>query len=464
MLQSLDRILNQQQLNAFLGAVAEEAVRRVSSQNSCDRSVPFVLHGGANEFTEYRGSEAILSGPAETGKTVAALCYLHQCACDYPGASIVIARKTLSSTYSTVLVTFQKKVIQDYIGKFIQPYGGEKPQWFQYDNGSRIWMAGLDSSTKILSAEHDLIYVNQAEELVIDDWETLTTRATGRAGHMPYAQTIGDMNPAYPQHWIYHRDGLKIFYSFHSENPLLFDQETGEMTEQGKRTMAVLNRLTGVRKIRLLDGKPAQAEGVVYETWDDGIHLIYKDRLPALRWHFAAQDWGFTNPGCLGVWGVDWDERIYLVAQIYKTRKQVRDWWVDRALELHEEFGLRAIICDPSEPAYIEAYRSAGLNAIAGFNRVRPGIDAVQARLKVEDDGRPRLFVIRDSLRYNDDALFEERKIYAVEQEFLAYVWADRKAKEEPVKENDHGMDMTRYAVCYIDNVGQAKKLRVGTW
>jgi hypothetical protein len=450
-LQQLEQILPPQSFNEMMTEVIEEAQRRVAAKTSCDRSVPFSLYGGAREFTEFRGSEAILSGPAETGKTVAALCYLHQCACDYPGASIVIARKTLSSAYSTVLVTLQKKVIEKYIGDFISPYGGEKPQWFQYANGSRIWMAGLDSSTKILSAEHDLIYVNQAEELTVDDWETLTTRATGRAGNMPYAQTVGDMNPSYPQHWIYHRDSLKIFYSFHKENPLLYDQETGEITEQGKRTMAVLSRLTGVRKIRLLDGKPAQAEGAIYADWDEAIHLIYKEDVPELRRFVAAQDWGFTNPGCFGVFGIDGDGRMYLVAQLYRTGQMVSDWWTEKAGELCREFNAQAVACDPSEPAYIRQYGAGGLTAIPAFNRVRPGIDLVQKRLKVAEDGKPRLFIVRDSLRYPDESLKLEQRIYAVEQEFPGYVWADSKKKEEPIKENDHGMDMIRYAVAYVD-------------
>jgi phage terminase large subunit len=469
-LQSLEQILNPQQLNAFLGEVAEEAVRRMSSLSSCDRSVPFTLYGGAKEFVEYRGSEAVLSGPAETGKTVAALCYLHQCACDYPGASIVIARKTQQSTYNTVIKTFEEKVITRHLGNFVHAYGGQKPEWYDYDNGSKVLVVGLDKPAKFLSGEYDIVYFNQAEEGTVDDWEIMTTRATGRAGNMPYAQVIGDMNPAYPQHWIYHRDGLKIFYSFHRENPLLFDQETGEITEQGERTMAVLNRLTGVRKIRLLDGKPAQAEGAIYEDWDNAIHLIDRDKLPELRQFIAGQDWGFTNPGCLGVWGIDSDGRMYLVAQIYRAR-QLIDWWTQRALELHREYRINPIICDPSEPAYIEAYRAAGLNAIPGYNRVRPGIDVVQSRLRVAEDEKPRMFIVRDGLRYPDDALIAERKIYAVEQEFPAYVWADRVHKEEPVKENDHGMDMTRYTVAFLDIPREVElsrvvynPVRIGRW
>ena len=32
-------------------------------------------------------------------------------------------------------------------------------------------------------------------------------------------------------------------------------------------------------------------------------------------------------------------------------------------------------------------------------------------------------------------------------------IWNDKKTKDEPVKDNDHGMDALRYAVMYVDPV-----------
>jgi phage terminase large subunit len=422
--------------------------------------VQFTFYGGAREFVRYHGPECLCHGPAETGKTISALWTLHLCALKYPGASIVIARKTLSSAYSTVLQTFMGKVLGDRDTWPCEPYGGEKPEWFNYPNGARIWLAGLDKSSKTLSAEHDLVYVNQAEELELEDWETLTTRTTGRAGNMPYSQTIGDANPSYPMHWMYKRPSLRLFYSIHRDNPALYDPITGAITEQGQRTMTVLEALTGTRRTRLLEGKPAQAEGVIYEEWNEATHLIYADALPVLTRYVAGQDWGFTHPGVLGVWGMDGDGRAYLVAQVYRT-KQTVDWWVERALELHREYRLEVIACGPDQPAYIQTYRQAGLNAVAADNAVLPGINAVQQRLKAAEDGRPRLFVVRDSLRYPDQDLIAARQPHKVEDEFPGYVWSDSKSKEIPVKDRDDGMDMTRYAAMYMTRPVRAKVVTI---
>jgi phage terminase large subunit len=404
----------------------------------------FVFYGGNREFAKYKGPEAILHGPAETGKTISALWKLHLCAMKYKNASIVIARKVRDTIYPTVLATFMTKVLSPDCG--VKPYGGERPAWFDYPSGSRVWVAGLDRPGKVLSAEHDLIYVNQAEELSLDDWETLTTRATGRAGHMPYAQTIGDCNPTYPSHWLYHRTTLRLFYSRHEDNPTLFDPITGQITEQGKRTMAVLDGLTGVRKERLRYGRAAQAEGAVYEEWDEARHLIYAEQMPQPKRFFAAQDWGYTNPGVFGVWAVDGEGRMYLVRQVYRTGRTL-EWWQDTALTLQDEFGrFEAVVCDPAEPAYIEAYRQKGLNAIPGDNAILPGINKVKERLAKE-----RLFILRSSLTEVDEVLEEQRKPVSVQDEFPAYVWANKATKEQPIAENDHGMDMVRYAVQYVD-------------
>jgi len=407
--------------------------------------INFEVFGGAREFVNCQAPEVMIHGPAETGKTIAALYKLHVAASTYKNASIVICRKTLSSTYSTVLQTFINKVLplEDELASYgITAYGGEKPEWYDYPTGARIWLAGMDKSSKILSAEHDIIYFNQAEEASLDNWETCTTRTTGRAGNMPYAQTIGDMNPAYPQFWSYHRPSLNMFYSKHQENPALYNQHTGEITAQGIQTMLRLDALTGLRRTRLRDGKPALAEGAIYAEWDDSIHLIDADKVPYLERFIGAADWGFRHPGVLGVFGLDHDGAMYLVAQVYHTNRQI-DWWCERAAEIEQEYPIETWACDPSEPAYIEQ-----LDGEAAYNRVRPGIDAVQSRLKDR-----RLFIVRDSLRYPDQALIDDKKPYRVQDEFPGYVWSSTR-KEQPVKEKDDGMDMVRYGVARVDGLG----------
>ena len=112
-------------------------------------------------------------------------------------------------------------------------------------------------------------------------------------------------------------------------------------------------------------------------------------------------------------------------------------------------------VCDPSEPAYIQEFRAAGLPAIAAKNEIGAGIQAVAQRLQLDEMGRPGLILLRSALVEADGALLDAKRPTCTEQEFPGYVWprsADGRAvKEQPVKENDHGMDAVRYIVMYLD-------------
>jgi phage terminase large subunit len=228
----------------------------------------FVCYGGNREAFACMDHEVMLEGPSETGKTISSLQKLHLTCCLHANTQAAIIRKTYASITGSVLQTYEKKVI----GGGVKKFGGDHPEWFDYPNGSRVWIIGLDNPTRTLSSERDMIYVNQAEELILAEWEYLLTRTTGRAGNIPHPQLIGDCNPGAPSHWIRSRKSLRRFQSRHEDNPTLFDPLTGEITEQGKRSLSILDNLSGARKQRLRFGLWAQEEGAIYDIYDETRH------------------------------------------------------------------------------------------------------------------------------------------------------------------------------------------------
>lgn len=427
----------------------------IADPNAKEDSV-YTPRGAAADFLYSKDPEVIIHGPAETGKTIAACWKLHLVAMKYPEAQLVIARKLREDIYASVLQTYLRVIA----GSPVRPFGGGRPERYEYPNGSVIWIAGLDRPGKVLSSEKDIIYVNQAEELRRESWETITTRTTGRGAVMPYTQAIGDCNPDKPDHWILARAEagyLNLIKSSHHDNPTLFD-EKGNLTKQGERTMRTLNALTGVRKKRLRDGLWVAAEGIIYDEYDEPTHRIYKKKLPVITRWVGGVDWGYSNPGVLGLWGLDRDDNMYLMAQIYHTGKTV-DWFIEKAHFLEQKFHkAEAWVCDPSQPAYIKQFQEAKpkLNAIKGFNDVLPGIDGVKVRLQEQ-----RLFFVHENLYFRDQELDEKKLPYCTEKEVDGYIWANRASKDVPVKENDHGLDMTRYVVCYVDDIGGKRKKKV---
>lgn len=394
------------------------------------------LRGGAKELWKCKEHEVIIVGPAETGKTFGALSKLHALMWLFAGSQGVIIRKTYKSTIASVVQTFTKKIILPDSG--VTVYGKEKPEWFDYPNGSRVWVGGMDSSDKVLSSERDFIYVNQAEELELNDWEVLLTRATGRAGNAPYAQVFGDCNPSGASHWIRKRavEGkLKLLTSVHQDNPTLYDRE-GVITKRGLATMAVLEGLSGVRRQRLLLGEWATAEGAVYDIFNHADHVRERD-VNEFKYWYLAQDEGYTNPAVILLVGEDGDGRLHIAREYYERGKLQKDvvliaheWMIEKSVRLDA--------VDAAAAGLIADLRDAGIPAEPHKGRVLDGITLIQQYLKVQDDGRARLTV--------DPACVNTIN------EFESYTW--KSGKDEPVKENDHALDALRYLVNAVHNSG----------
>lgn len=251
----------------------------------------------------------MLAGPAETGKTWATLWRLDSECRRIKGGQFALVRKVRRTIAPTVLVTYQRiQELRRARGEgAAEPYGGLNPEWYDYGNGTRLWIGGMDDPSKILSGERDGIYVNQAEELAENDWEVLSTRATGRGAVTDTPMLFGDCNPGPSDHWIIRRrdSGALIFLeSRHRDNPSLYDS-AGALTAQGERTMAVLNALTGVRRLRLRDGQWVGAEGQFFEQWDEAIHVREPSdyfEIPSDWPVWGSFDYGFSHNTAFGIY------------------------------------------------------------------------------------------------------------------------------------------------------------------
>jgi PBSX family phage terminase large subunit len=418
----------------------------------------YAFYGGAEEFFYYKGRESILEGPFETGKTLVCLTKLHALLCKYPNARALITRATYASLITSAIPTYENKVLPvspDDKNSGVSKYGGKKPEFYDYPNGSQIVVAGLDNPGKTLSAEYDYIYVNQAEELPLETWETLTRATTGRAGNVPEPMIFADCNPGPPTHWILHRKALHRFRQMHEHNPTLYDQQTGEITPQGIRTMETLNALTGVRFKRGRMGLWVAAEGQVYEGFDPDRHVIDPFPIPSSWARYRSIDFGYKNPFVCQWWAADEDGRMYLYREIYMSNRTVKVH--SETINSYGEYILGTVADHDAEDRATLAEN--GIDSLPAYKDIKVGREKVEERLKIAGDGRPRIFFFKDALIEADPELYRQTPgdllPVNTEMEFPVYVWpkgADGKAmKEVPVDLNNHGMDAMRYMVCYLD-------------
>lgn len=426
----------------------------------------YTPRGAAARLFECRKKEVLLAGPAGTGKSLACLEKLHMAMLVNPGAKGLIVRRTLASLGGTALATWRKFVVTEALETgLVQFYGGsqEEPAQYRYFNrpgggiGSVVVIGGMDmnKSLKVMSAEYDMIYVQEATELTVTDWEALTSRL--RNWVISYQQLIADCNPSGPTHWLRMRADAGIttmMESRHEDNPAIFNED-GSMTERGAEYMSTLDNLTGVRYYRLRKGLWVAAEGVIYEDWDPAIHLIDRFEIPQDWQRYWGIDFGHTNPFVLQWWAVDPDGRMYLYREIYHTKKLLRELAKMALDQVTDDKGdwieprPYAIVADHDAQGRAEFQRDLGLGIAPAKKDVQTGIQRLQRRMKVAGDGRPRMFIMRDSLCHpRDQALVDAALPTCTVEEFAGYVWAvipGRPPKEEPNKENDHGMDTARY-------------------
>lgn len=197
-------------------------------------------------------------------------------------------------------------------------------------------------------------------------------------------------------------------------------------------------------------GEWTQLEGLIYGTFRRDMHVIPSFPIPKEWRRYRSIDFGTRNPFCC-LWGaLDGDDRLH----IYRIHHEAGQLLTYHAAVIHDLSGATATakairdrdrilppatgerfvhtIADPEDAGARRTLAAElGIETVAAQKAVTDGIRVVQERLRPQADGRPALF-IHDCCG-------------PLIQEISGYQWADKVAKEEPKKENDHAMDALRY-------------------
>lgn len=434
------------------------------------------LRGANLALGSCRDLEACLDGPAGTGKTFAALYKVHLTLLQNPGAKALVARKTNTALAGSAIATFRDHIYDPREG--VRYFGGNKikPAAFEYPNGGVMIVTGLDKRDKIKSWEFDIAYINEATECDEEDIEFVRMRL--RNGKIGYHQLIMDCNPDAPEHWLNQRmeaGKTTRLLSRHQDNPRFWDIQRQAWTQAGlDYIFTTLDGLTGVLRERFLLGLWVAAVGAIYlKVFDRERNVVKPFTIPRDWPRYLSIDFGFSHPFVCKWYAEDSDGRLYCYREIYKTQVLVEDlakevlilsgWFhlLPTTHEKHEERPAewadplpREVIADWDAEDRATFERHTRLLVTRAIKTVSDGIQAVQARLRPAGDGKPRLFYFEDMLKERDELLAKSKKPTTTLMEFPLYVWkksADGTQQEEPVKENDHGMDTDRYMVAYKD-------------
>lgn len=393
------------------------------------------------EFLRDKSPIILLEGSAGGGKSRAAGEKLHAYLLKYPKATGLMIRKTRESMINSTVLFMEHQVIGpdpqvmhradkhrfDYANDSMAVYGGMK------DEGQReaIRSIGQDGSL-------DFVWMEEAVKFEEDDFNEVLARMRGKAA--PWRQIVISTNPGSPHHWIYKRlitgGEAKVYRSRAAQNPFNPDDY-----------LDTLAKIGGTLGLRLREGKWVQAEGVIYNEYDESVHLIEPFPIPPDWKRFLAVDFGYEHAFVCQWWAEDHDGRLYRYREIYMTHRIVSEHAKQiREIMTANRESIPYAVCDhdAEDRATLEA---GGIRTKPADKAVSPGIQEVIQRLKRAGDGKPRLFLMRNALVEVDPWLIENNLPTCTEEEITLYSWQRGTAgpKDAPRKENDHGADALRY-------------------
>ncbi len=175
---------------------------------------------------------------------------------------------------------------------------------------------------------------------------------------------------------------------------------------------------------RFVDGLFAPV-GTGSFDYDSTIHELTQIDSKLIRDIVYGVDFGWTNPSAIVVVGFDNDKRAYIMDEFYQNRVQT-ETLIQELREMKQTYGKGEVICDRSQPQTISMLQDAGLDATADKSKREDGIQEIGGRFYVEGDGKPRIYVSAKCVHWISEVM-----VY-----------------DASVKENDHLMDATRYAIC----------------
>ena len=445
----------------------------------------FSVYGRMHDLWVDPASVKIAGGTYDAGKTFSLCAYMDALAMEFPGARMTFVHRSLSRVYRNILPTYYK-----YLGytptsrdapnpTFVTRFGGEKPEFFEYRNGTRIYVNGVDKPQNLLSDFFDAALVNQCELLPFDAWDELTGRVTERAGVMPIAQLVGDCNPSIPNHWIRQQakeKKLAYFSLSFLDNPEIIDQTDPKLaefkrgfennpdpkllkkiehlfTDSGFRRVEKLKNLEGLRFKRGFLGVWGSGEDLVFEGFNPEIHIVDTTIMP--NWpRYLSVDWGYRDAASVIWWAHAPDDRLYAYKEIYKTgviKPDLIELIKDNCDKNYDRIRYAAV--DSADQDGVAQLKLAGFRVNEPPKDRVAQIQAVQKRLKVDETGQPGIFFLRDRLVHPpDEALKEKYLPVEVTDEFLGLSYSEKRTgnpqKDDAETDGEkHGIDGTSYLV-----------------
>ena len=365
-------------------------------------------------------------GSSRSGKTYSILQLLILVkAFEEKDAVFTIVRKTMPSLKASAMRDFFEILKNEDL---YDERNHNKTENTYHLNGNLFEFVSLDQPQKKRGAKRSYLFINEANELSLEDWIQLSIRTE--------KQIFIDYNPSMDEHWIYDlvipRADCTFIQSTYLDNKEFLPEEVVKEIEQLKFVDENYWRVYGL-------GLPGQIKGLIFTNWEQC------EAFPPeadCKWVVYGMDFGFSNdPTALikvGLCGGD----LYLEELIYNrglTNQDIARWMGELGLRWVDE-----VIAD-NQPKCIYEIKKEGFNVQATFK----GKDSILAGLDIMK--RYKVYITKGSVN--------------LIREFKNYKWKEDqagKATNEPIDKFNHGIDAVRYVCLAKVMVNRKRMVKIG--
>lgn len=365
------------------------------------------------QFEQLLNSEkrfSVLQGGTRSGKTYAVCQYLiYLLRTSKKPLVISVIRKTLPAVKASVMRDMIS-ILED-IGTYFVGVHNKAENTFRYKNHLLEFLS-VDEPQKIRGRKRDIAFLNEANELTLEDFRQINMRTTERM--------ILDFNPSEVTHWIYDevipRKDCDTWISTYQDNMFLSPELVHEIERMRERDPDYW-RVYG-------EGQRAfYSKRQIFSNW----RFIPENEMPEFDDPVIGLDWGFSIDSTAIVLLQRFNDKIYIKELLYKTgltNQDIADFF--KKNNYHETL----IFADSAEPKSIEELKRLGLwikPATKGQGSINAGISLLK-----------------------EFEIFVSDKSKNIQQEYNSYFWTELKDGtiiNKPVDKFNHSLDAIRYAV-----------------
>jgi len=364
----------------------------------------------------------LLHGGTRSGKTFLFVLAIIARAMQYPGSRHLMARLHLAHARTSLWMETLIPLLRGVRGLTFN----HSELHVTFPNASEIWTGGFDDKErieKILGREFGTVFFNEVSQI---SYEAVTLGLTRLAQKIEGMRCVGyfDCNPPSPMHWAHKlfiekvdpKSGKALerpeLWGSLSMNPI---DNLANLPENYMRD--ILDQLPERARRRLRDGEWVRSEGMIFNHFDPACVL---DAVPdgvTFECYTIGIDFGLNMAGILVGWR---GEEVWLLDEI-RTYNATSSAF---GAQIRSKWGhLRPHPFSYGDPSGGERLRE--VNAVPGNNSVESGLDFMSAKM---EDGHWKV------LRKCRGWLGE---VYDYHKDEMGAV----------VKENNHSVDASRYAI-----------------